>query len=54
MNIELNIWREAWNISMSNPPQTWVIQEDRCIACGEIVSGDTQLCDRCREIIEPR
>lgn len=53
MDIEPGILGEAWAISISHPLQAQTFQVDRCAACGEIVPEGTQLCYRCKQLIEP-
>ena len=53
MNIELSVLRETCAINTSYPLQAQSFQVDRCVACGEIVPEGTQLCYRCKQLIEP-
>lgn len=53
MDIELSVLRETCAINTSYPLQTQTFQVDRCVACGEIVPEGTQLCYRCKQLIEP-
>lgn len=53
MDIEPGILRETCAINTSYSLQAQPFQVDRCVACGEIVPEGTQLCYRCKQLIEP-